>query len=257
MIAAIIQARMSSTRLPGKVLTDIEGKPLLWHIIERLEKAKKIDTIIVATTDKKSDKKVIDVAKKAGVKTFAGSENDVLDRYYKAAKKFGSKVIVRITSDDPFKDPKIIDKLVGVFLKSKGKFDYISNTIIPTYPEGLDIEIFSFKALEKAWRESKKLFEREHITPYIWRHPEKFNLKNISLKKDLSYLRWTIDYPQDLQFAREIYKRLYAKKPIFLMKDILDVLEKEPYLQKINQGIVRNEGLLKSLSKEKTIKTKK
>ncbi len=251
MITAIIQARISSTRLPGKMLADIEGKSLLLHVIERVRKSKKIDAIIVATTDKKADKKIIEISKKAGVKTFAGSETDVLDRYYQSAKKFSSEVIVRVTADDPFKDPEIIDELVGVFLNNKSKFDYVSNTIKPTYPEGLDIEVFSFVALKKAWKESKKSFQREHVTPYIWQNPKKFNVKNISFKKDLSHLRWTIDHPQDLQFAREIYKRLYAIKPIFLMQDILGVLKKEPHLVKINQGMVRNEGFLKSLEKEK------
>ncbi len=251
MIAAIVQARIHSTRLPSKMLADIEGKPLLLHVIERVKKSKKVDVIVVATTKKKNDKKIIAITKKAGVQVFAGSENNVLDRFYHAAKKCNATVVVRITADDPFKDPKIIDELVGFFLDNNGKFDYVSNTILPTYPEGLDTEVFSFNALEKAWKESKKSFEREHVTPYIWQNPQKFKIKNISLKKDISHLRWTIDHPQDLQFAREIYKRLYAIKPTFLMEDILGVLKKEPDLIKINQGIVRNEGYLKSLKEEK------
>lgn len=252
MISAIIQARMLSTRLPGKVMADIEGKSLLLHVIERVRKAKKIDTIIVATTNKKDDQKIIAICKKAGVKTFIGSEDDVLDRYYQAAKKNNSDIVVRVTPDDPFKDPEIIDGFLDVFLKND--FDYVSNTIHPTYPEGLDIEIFSFNALQKAWQEAKKPFEREHVTPYIWQNSKKFKIKNISHKKDLSHLRWTIDYLKDLQFAREIYKRLYEKKPIFLMQDILEVLEREPELIKINKGVIRNEGLAKSLKKEKLLK---
>lgn len=250
MIAAIIQVRMGSTRLPGKTLAKIEDKPLLWHIIERVKHAKKIDKIIIATTNLNEDKKIVAFAEKMGIVCFTGNENDVLDRFYQAAKKHGADIIVRITADDPFKDPNIIDDFLG-YLKNNRQLDYVSNTIKPTYPEGLDIEVFSFATLQKAWKEAKKSFEREHVTPYIWQNPKKFSIKNMSFKKDFSHLRWTIDYPQDLQFAREIYKRLYAKKPIFLMQDILEVLEKEPELVKINQGIMRNEGLLKSLKKEK------
>lgn len=245
MITAIIQARMGSTRLPSKVIKKIEGRPLLWHIIERIKHAKSINEIIVATTTNKEDEKIIKIAKKSGVKTFSGSENDVLDRFYRAAKKFNSDIIVRITPDDPFKDPKIIDEFVNYFLKNN--LDYVSNTIKPTYPEGLDIEIFSFKALEKAWLEAKLASEREHVTPYIWKNPKKFKIKNLSYKEDLSNLRWTIDYLEDLKFAREVYKRLYPVQKIFLMEDILKLFKKEPELQKINQGIRRNEGYIKSL----------
>ena len=250
-IAAIIQARIGSTRLPGKVLSDIEGKPLIWHIIERLKKAKKINKIILATTERKEDKKLISIAKGSAIDFYAGNEKDVLDRFYQAAKENRVNVIVRITSDDPFKDPKIIDKFLGYFLKNKP--DYLSNTIKPTYPEGLDIEIFTLKTAEKAWREAKKISEREHVTPYIWKNPQKFKIKNLTYKKDFSNLRWRIDYPEDLEFAREIYKRIYSKKKIFLMGDILKLLGKEPALEKINQGIKRNAGYLKSLREDKKI----
>lgn len=248
MIAAIIQARVSSTRMPGKVLSKIEGKPLLWHIIERVKKAKKIKKVILATTNRKEDKKLIAIAKEQSIDFYAGSENDVLDRFYQAAKKNHADIIVRITSDDPFKDPKIIDSFIRYFLNNK--IDYLSNTIKPTYPEGLDVEIFNFKALEKTWKEAEKMSEREHVTPYIWKNPKKFKIKNLLYKKNLSYLRWTIDYPKDLKFAKEIYKRIYHKKKIFLMEDILKILDKEPKLKKINQGIPRNAGYLKSLKND-------
>jgi spore coat polysaccharide biosynthesis protein SpsF len=253
-IDAIIQARVGSTRLPGKIFKKILGKPLLWHVVERVRAAKKIKRIIIATTLNPQDNKIVDFAKKMKLPWFCGSEKDVLDRYYQTGKNFGSEIIVRVTSDDPFKDPKLIDKFVGEFLKRKGTIDYLSNTIEPTYPEGLDLEIFSFKALKKAWQEAKKPSEREHVTPYIYKHPNKFRLFSLKHKENLSHFRWTIDYPQDLKFAREIYKRLYPKKKIFTMEDVLDLLQKEPSLLEINQGIIFHEGYLKSLEGDKNVK---
>ena len=249
MIAAIIQARMGSTRLPGKVLIDIQGKPVLEHVIERVRKSRLVDDIIIATTDNEQDKAIIDFAKARGLYYYAGSEDDVLDRFYQAAQKFGAETIVRITPDDPFKDPEVIDKVIGYYLANKDKLDYVSNTIKPTYPEGLDVEVFSFVALERAWREAKMPSEREHVTPYIWNHPELFRLANIENDKDLSHLRWTLDYEEDLRLVREIYARLYHGQ-VFLMKDILALLRVEPELARINQGITRNEGYLKSVAQE-------
>ncbi len=249
MIAAIIQARMGSTRLQGKVLIDIGGKPLLEHVVERVRKSRLIDDIIIATTDNEQDKAIIKFARRRGIPYYAGSENDVLDRFYQAAQKFCVEVIVRITPDDPFKDPEVIDKIIRHYLTSKDKLDYVSNTIKPTYPEGLDVEVFSFAALEKAWNEARKDSEREHVTPYIWNHPELFRLANIENSEDLSHLRWTLDYEEDLRLAREVYARLYRGQ-VFLMKDILALLSAEPELARINQGITRNEGYLKSVQRE-------
>ena len=252
-IVAIIQARMGSTRLPGKTLADIEGETLLGRIIERVRHAKTIDEIIVATTIAPEDKKIINAAHKAEVRTYAGSEEDVLDRFYQAAKEIGAKVIVRITADDPFKDPEVIDNIVGDFIKARGDLDYLSNTLDPTYPEGLDVEVFSFEALETAWNDGKKPSEREHVTPYIWKHPELFRIRNyVKPGQNLSSLRWTLDNDSDLRFAREVYRRLYPKKSIFLMNDILALLEKEKDLAKINIGNIKYEGYIKSLVKDKT-----
>lgn len=250
-IDAIFQVRMGSTRLPRKMFKKILGKPLLWHIIQRVEATRSVKRIILATTKSKEDIQIVNFAKELKLPYFCGSTNNVLGRFYEAARKFGSDIIVRITPDDPFKDPQIIDNFVEYFLKHKNQFDYVSNTIKPTYPEGLDIEIFTFKALERAWLEAKKSSEKEHLTPYIWSNPQKFRIKNLSYKKNLSRFRWTIDYPQDLKFAREIYKKLYPKKKIFLMKDILKLLKEEPELQKINQDIVYHEGYFKSLKQDK------
>ena len=233
---------MGSTRLPGKVLMELEGKPLLQRVVERVKRAKKIDEIIIATTKNKEDKKLTEFAEKLKVKSYAGSEDDVLDRYYQAAKKFGAENIVRITSDCPLIDPEIVDDIISYYLNND--FDYVSNTISPTYPDGLDTEVFSFKALERAWKEAKKGFEREHVTPYINRHPEIFRLHNFENKENLSALRWTVDTEKDLQFAREIFKRL--KEP-FGMKDVLQLLKREPHLLAINEGLIRNEKFVKEV----------
>lgn len=253
-IYAIFQVRMGATRLPGKMFKKILGRPLLWHVVQRVKSADLVDRIILATTRKKEDDQIVEFAEKEGIPFSRGSDEDVLDRFYKAAKKFAPDIIVRITPDDPFKDPKIIDNFIGYFLKHKDELDYLSNTIKPTYPEGIDIEIFTSKTLERTWREAKEPSEREHVTSYIWNNPKKFRIKNLSRKQNLSHLRWTIDYSADLKFTREIYKRLYSKKKIFLMDDILKLLKKEPELQKINQGIAYHEGYLKSLKQDKLIK---
>jgi len=243
---------MGSTRLPGKVLIDIEGKPLLEHVIQRVSASKLIQRIIIVTTKNKKDKAIISFSRQREISCFAGSEEDVLDRFYKAAGRYNVDIIVRITPDDPFKDPEIIDKVIGYYLSHEEEVDYVSNTMKPTYPEGLDAEVFSFVALEKAWREAKKASEREHVTPYIWNHPELFRLANVENQEDLSHFRWTLDTEADLKFTREIYARLF-KGQVFLMKDMLALLNTEPELQPINIKTSRNAGYLKSLEEEQTI----
>ena len=252
MVVAIVQARMSSTRLPGKVLIDIQGKPLLEHVVDRVSPSKLINQLVIATTANEKDKAIIDFAQRRGIAYYVGSEDDVLDRFYQTAKIYRVKTIVRITPDNPFKDPEVIDKVVGYYLNHKKSVDYVSNTIKPTYPEGLDVEVFSFTALEKAWREAKLPSEREHVTPYIWNHPELFHVANVENEEDLSHLRWTLDYEEDLRFAREVYARLYHGQ-VFLMEDILALLRAEPALRMINQGIARYEGYLRSLEQEQNL----
>jgi len=254
MIAVIIQARTGSTRLHGKVLAEIEGKPMIWHVINRVKRAKNIDEIIVATTNLKEDKKIIEIAENSGVKSFAGSEKDVLDRYYKAAEKYNADTIVRITGDCPFADHEIIDKTIDFF--KKNNFDYVSTGHIANqkhgsnYPDGLDTEVFSFFALERAWKEAGLLSEREHVTPYIWKNENLFEVKTIDNDKDLSSMRWTIDEDRDLKFVREVYKRLYPENKMFLMEDIINLFKKEPELLEINKNINKDEGYYKSLKED-------
>ena len=204
----------------------------------------------MATTTEPIDAALIKLAQDYGVQSYAGSSEDVLDRYFQAAALTGADVVMRITADDPFKDPEVMDLIAEKYFADSA-LDYASNTLEPSYPEGLDIEIFSFAALEIAWREAQLPSEREHVTPYIWKNPEKFKLLSIKQQEKLSHLRWTIDYDRDLEFAREVYARLY-KGGIFGMKDILRLLEQEPKLAKINAGIERNAGYIKSLAKDRS-----
>ena len=247
-IGAIIQARMGSTRLPGKILTKIADKPMLWHVIQRTAESSLMNKIIIATTTNSADDCIVDFANSFDILFFRGSEGDVLDRFYRTAKSFCIDAIVRITPDCPLIDPKIVDKVIKRFLI--GNLDYISNVHPPTYPDGLDIEVFSFETLKKVWKEAKKASEREHVTPYILNHHRMFRISNIENEVDLSYMRWTVDEERDLKFVKEIYKRLYKNNKIFYMTNILNLLKKEPELSRINEGILRNEGYAKSLREE-------
>jgi perosamine synthetase len=250
-ISAIIQARIGSTRLNSKILKKIYNMSLLEHIIQRISGIDLIDDIIIATTLNSEDDKVEELFLGTDVKVFRGSEDNVLERFYLAAKKYCSDVIVRVTSDDPFKDPEIITKAIEELICPNYSYDYVSNTIEPTYPEGLDIEVFTYNALEKAYKEASLDSEKEHVTPYIWKNSDKFRIKNFTYKDDLSKLRWTIDYESDLIFAKKIYQALYPIKEIFLMQDILNIIDKDNIM---NETFVeRNEGYNNSMKKEETI----
>ena len=247
-IVAIIQARMSSQRLPGKSLMDIQGQALLGHVIDRARASATVDEVMLATTVEPVDAALEDYARLKGVGTYRGSVQDVLDRFYQAALVAKADVVVRVTADDPFKDPDVVDRVVRRLLDDH-KLDYASNTITPTYPEGLDIECFRFAALARAWGEASQPSEREHVTPYIWKHPDLFRVENVTHAEDLSTMRWTIDYDRDLAFAREVYKRLYHGQ-VFRMHEILQLLREEPALAAINTGFERNAGYLASIKQE-------
>jgi spore coat polysaccharide biosynthesis protein SpsF len=238
MIAAIIQARTASTRLPNKVLKNLCGKPLLWHIINRLKFSLKIDKLILATTINQNDDILENWAIENEIPCYRGSENDVLNRYYNAAKYFSVDTIVRITADDPFKDPQIIDKVIEIF--EKNNLDFAYNNYPPTFPEGLDTEVFSFDALQKAFNNSIDPFEREHITQYFYRNPSEFNQECLKNPTDLSYLRWTIDTQQDWDMAEMVYNKLFPTKENFNIDDILNLLNKEPNIVQINLAVKRS-----------------
>jgi len=237
-VGIIIQARMGSTRLPGKVMEVVSGKTILEHIILRLKRVKKIDAMIIATTENEKDNIISETAKDLGVGVFRGSENNVLKRYFDAASKFNLDIIVRITADCPVIDPEIIDKTIDLFLEHS-HIDYVSNTIERTFPRGLDVEVFNFSALKKAYQEAREEHEKEHVTPYIYSNPDKFSIFNYKNKRNYAYYRWTVDTKEDLALISVIYDKLYPKNEEFSFKDILLLFEKYPELIKINQHIIQ------------------
>jgi len=250
---AIIQARYSSTRLPGKVLMKVLDKTILEYVIERVARAESVDKVIVATSVNEADGKIADLLEGAGIDFFRGSENDVLDRFYRTALNAGAEHLVRITADCPLADPAVIDRIVRRYFDSGA--DYCSNTLEVTYPDGLDAEAFSFKALREAWESAGLTSEREHVTPFIYKHPEKFKLESFSNGNDLSEKRWTVDERTDFMFVKAVLEGLYPVKPDFHMEDVLGFLEDKPGLEDLNKGIVRNEGYIRSLAEDEQITT--
>ena len=244
---AIIQARMASSRLPGKVLADIIDKPMLYHVVYRAQQVPSLSLVAVATSAGLADDAVACFCAESNIPCFRGSEYDVLDRYYHAARHFDADIVVRLTADCPLLDPLVIDKVVQTF--REGDFDYVSNFLECTYPDGLDTEVFWRPVLEQAWAEARLRSEREHVTSYIHRNPEIFRLGNVRNGENLSALRWTVDEPEDLEFVRAVYGYLKSI-PSFGMVDILALLHKHPELNKINARFMRNEGYTKSVRED-------
>jgi spore coat polysaccharide biosynthesis protein SpsF len=234
-IVAIIQARTGSTRLPNKVFADIQGHPMLWYVIQRARAANTLSEVVVATTTEPVDEAIVNFCKGLGVSCFRGSENDVLDRYYKAAQQYGAEIVVRITSDCPLIDPEIIDKTVQAFLAEQP--DYASNTVVRTYPRGLDTEVMSFGTLQRAWHEANQPYQRAHVTAYVYENPDQFKILHVTGDKDYSALRWTVDTPEDLEFVRAIYSR--SEGDGSRLRDVLKLIEREPHLSEINQAIAQ------------------
>lgn len=232
---AIVQARMGSTRLPGKVMMDLLGEPVLVRDVNRLRRSTLLNEIVIATTTLPADDRIVSLCKEWGWKYFQGDENDVLDRYYRAARSCHADVIVRITSDCPMIDPQIVDQIVKAFLETPG-VDYVSNTLPPrTFPRGLDTEVMTFAALERAWKEDNDPKLREHVTPYIYRNPEKFQIRAFTSDKDLSFHRWTLDTPDDLLFIRTVYEHFGSDR--FTWADVLEYLTRHPEVMKINSDV--------------------
>lgn len=253
MTTAILQARMGSTRLPGKMLLPIhQGKGALQLMLERIGAAATLDRIVVATTTLPEDDPIVALCGSLGVTVFRGDPRDVLDRYTQCARTLGDEtVLVRLTGDCPLHDPAVIDEVVRYF--ASGGFDYASNAHPPSYPDGLDTEVFTRDALERAWRDATLVSEREHVTYHLYTHPERFRIGNHAGAVDLSALRWTLDEPADLEFMRAVYARLGASGTAFGMHDILRMLAAHPDILAINQDIGRNEGLLKSLQEDRRL----
>lgn len=251
MIVAIVQARMGSTRLPGKVLKPIMGRPMLWYLVQRLRRTIGVDKVVIATSEETANDVIIDFCKQFAIDCFSGSEDDVLDRFYKVAREYNADIVLRITGDCPLLDPRLIGDMLKEFL-STHKYDYYSVACGAgastdefnghRYPDGLDAEIFKFSILKIAWEEAKEQLEREHVTPFIWRRPERFRLGTKKSTKDYSSMRWTVDNQEDFEIVEEIYKELYPKKPDFGLEDVLEFFYAHPELQSKNSHFIGDEG---------------
>jgi spore coat polysaccharide biosynthesis protein SpsF len=235
-VAAIVQARVGSTRLPGKVLMDLSGDTVLARVLCRLARATQIDEIVVATTTAAADEAIVRESQRLGFPWFCGSEDDVLGRYYQAAQAFDVDVVVRVTSDCPLIDPELVDETVHSFFGQQA--DYASNALSPTYPRGLGTEVFTREALHRAWDETDQGYEREHVTPYFYEHPQLFRLVSVVGPTDYSHYRWTLDTPADLELIRAIYARM-SNRDDFGWRDALALMESEPELAKINSHILQ------------------
>lgn len=225
---AIIQARLGSTRLPGKVLKEISGKPMLWHVINRVKRCKNIDKIVLATSELEQDDVLEEFARENDIAYFRGSEEDVLSRYYYAATQFNADIIVRLTGDCPLIDPKVVDKVILSHINSSA--DYTSNVIKRTFPRGLDTEVINFQTLKKAFEEAEEQYQREHVTPYILENPALFKLNSIEARGKIRRpdIRITVDTPEDLKFIRGIFSILYKQNEIFYVEDVIDLLDQRP-----------------------------
>lgn len=231
----IVQARMASTRLPGKILKTVLDKTLLEYQLERLRRVKLADQIVIATTDHGAEQPIVDLCRNLGVDYFRGSESDVLGRYYGAATEYQADTVVRITSDCPLIDPAVVDRVIEFYLKNRDKYDYVSNTFPQlTYPRGMDTEVFSYQALQEANQEASDPVEREHVTIFIKRRPERFRIKNLPYHMDVSQFRWTVDTPEDFKLIERLIKELYPTKPEFTMENCLQLMINHPEWAGIN-----------------------
>ncbi|MEI7814196.1 MAG: glycosyltransferase family protein [Coriobacteriia bacterium] len=252
MILGVIQARYSSTRLPGKVLLPVLGRPMLALQIDRILRAETLDKVVVATSTDSGDDAIETLCAAAGVDCYRGSLDDVLGRLYGAAERYGAGHVVRVTGDCPLSDPRVIDAVVALHLK--GGYEYTSNVAPPTFPDGLDVEVVRMEVLAQANSAAELNLEREHVTVWIREHVPHDRRGNLLHDPDLSALRWTVDEPADLEFVRTICGALADSVPEFGLDDILELLHQHPEYGAINAGIGRNEGFAKSVSEEDAYK---
>ena len=237
---AIVQARVGSKRLPGKVLLDLCGKTVLGRVVERTSRMARIKDVVVATSALESDDAIEDECRRLGVTCFRGSEDDVLDRFRGAAQALGAEQCVRITADCPLIDPQVSDDIVAQFEAADPPVDYASNKIPQSFPRGLDTEVFTREALERSARWAKKPYHRTHVTAYMYQTPELFTLLSVVSDVDRADWRWTIDTPEDLGFVRSIYER-FDRRSDFSWMDVVNLIENEPALAKINKHVVQKE----------------
>jgi spore coat polysaccharide biosynthesis protein SpsF len=247
-ILAILQARTSPSRLPGKVLKPIMGAPMLLRQLERLSTVKSVDKLLVATSTDKSDDPIETLCRDSQYLFYRGSLEDVLDRFYQAALPFRPEHVVRLTGDCPLADSEIIDAVVNMHLLENN--DYTSNTVEPTFPDGLDVEVMKFKCLREAWENANLASQREHVTPYLYKNPDKYKIGSYKNNQDLSYLRWTVDEQSDYELVVNIYEELYNFNGHFNIRDILALLVKRPELRSFNLQYKRNEGYKAALKQD-------
>ena len=255
-ISCVIQARMGSSRLPGKILFNGYDRPLLIHLIDRIKRSKKINKIIVATSKNKLDDVIFSLCKKKKIEVFRGDEKNVLSRYFNCAKKYKISTIVRITSDCPLIDHTIIDKMIKNYYK--GKYDFYGNTHPATFPDGYDIEIFSFEALKKSFYNSKNNFQKEHVTPFIWDNPDKFSIGNYKNKKGNfhNYYRFTLDFIEDYYLIFFIFNYFYPKNKSFKLEDLIKFFKNKKKMLRINKKFIKVNWYSKYLKNLKTISKK-
>jgi len=246
-VLAVVQARLGSTRLPGKALMEIAGRPMLSHVIARALTVPGVDEVVLATTVSPEDEALVEVARSQGVASVRGSVEDVLDRVHATLVEYPADAVLRVTADCPLLDPEVSGLVVKAYLAHREEADYVSNVQPVTYPDGLDTEIFSAAALERAWREARLPSHREHVTTYIRDERNGFRVRNVAHGEDLSRHRWTVDEPRDLEFVRAVYAELAPDGArIFGMREVLELLRARPAMSAVNAGIERNEGLQRS-----------
>lgn len=236
-VAALIQARTTSLRLPGKVLLPAAGREMLAHQIVRVRRARLVDRICVTTTVNTTDDPIVALALREGVDVFRGSEDDVLDRFVGAADTFGATLVVRLTGDCPLIDPALIDDAIATFRSATASLDYLSNGLEPTWPAGLDVEVMTIAALRVAAKEAEDRFDREHVTPFLYRHPDRFRVQNIRCPEALPTHRWTLDEPADYELIRRILEALIPANPGFGWRDVLALLAAHPDWGAINRDV--------------------
>ena len=240
-VVIIVQARMGSTRLPGKIMKTVFERPLLSYLLERLRDVRLAKEIVIATTTLANDQMIVNFCENENVNFFRGAEENVLDRYYQAARHYKADVVVRITSDCPLIDPVVIDEVIDEYLKNYPSFDYVSNSLQRSFPRGMDVEVFSYKNLEIVHKEACCHDDKEHVTPFFYHRPERFKLHNVSYKKDESSHRWTVDTEEDFIVVKKILTSLYPKNPKFKIEEILELMKKHPQWSQINAHIKQKE----------------
>jgi len=233
----VVQARMTSTRLPGKALLPIAGRPMLAYLLERLRRVQRAARTVVATTTNAGDDAIVSAAAACGVTCTRGPELDVLARFAQAAEEARASIVVRVTSDCPLLDPAIVDAAIDTFLQAPGRYDYVSNMLELSYPYGMAVEVLSAAALAAANAEATGEAEREHVTPFIYWRPERFKLGSVRIQPDLSSHRWTVDTKEDFELVSRILETLYPRNPEFCMADVLELLDEHPDWQEINRGV--------------------